>query len=92
MSDVEKAFHQIEISPEDRPMLRFLWFDDIYKERPNVAEYQFCRLVFGLTSSPAILSSVIQCHLESYKAKEPDIAMLLQDSFYVDDFVGGACD
>ena len=81
VSDVEKAFHQIEISPADRPMLRFLWFDDIYQEHPNIVEYQFCRLVFGLTPSPAILSSVIQRHLESYKVKEPYIASLLQDSF-----------
>ena len=54
-SDVEKAFHQIKIDPDDRRMLRFLWVDDITKEKPKIVHYQFCRLVFGLTPSPAIL-------------------------------------
>ena len=92
VADVEKAFHQIEINPSDRKMLRFLWFDDIYKEHPNIVEYQFCGLVFGLTPSPAILTSIIQRHLELYKAKESEVVSLLRDSFYVDDFVGGAFD
>ena len=93
MADVEKAFHQIQINPDDQRMLRFLWFDDIFKEQPKIVQYQFCRLVFGLTPSPAILSSLIQHHLEINKEKEPHIAPLLQDSlFYVNDFVGGATD
>ena len=87
VADVEKAFHQIEINPDDR---RMLWFDDIRKEHPDIVEYQFCRLVFGLTPSPAILNSVIQRHLESHKTKEPEVVALLQESFYVDDLVGGA--
>ena len=89
-ADVEKAFHQIEIHPDDRKMLRFLWFDDIFKEHPEIVQFQFCRLVFGLTPSPAILSSLIQHHLEKYEQKEPMVTALLQDSFYVDDFVGGS--
>ena len=28
-SDVEKAFHQIIINPEDRDMLRMLWFENV---------------------------------------------------------------
>lgn len=41
VADIEKAFRQIKISPDDHQMLRFLWFDDIYKENPNIVEYQF---------------------------------------------------
>ena len=48
--------------------------------------------MFGLTPSPAILSSLIQHHLELNKEKEPEITSLLQDSFDVDDFVGGSSD
>ena len=81
---LEKAFHQIQLNPE--------WFDDISKEQPEIVQYQFCRLVFVLTPSPAILSSLIQHHLELNKEKEPEITSLLQDSFYVDDFVGGSSD
>ncbi len=89
-ADVEKAFHQIEIHPDERKMLRFLWFDDTFKEHPEIVQFQFCRLVFGLTPSPAILLSLIQHHLEKYEQKELMVTALLQDSFYVDDFLGGS--
>ena len=42
--------------------------------------------------SPAILSSVIQHHLEQHKPSEPEAVSMLQDSFYVDDLVGSAMD
>ena len=48
-ADIEKAFHQILIENNDRDMLRSLWLDDISRNRPGVLQYQFCRLVFGLT-------------------------------------------
>ena len=32
VSDIEKAFHQVLISPSKRCMLRFLWFDDVKKD------------------------------------------------------------
>ena len=48
--------------------------------------------MFGLTSSPAILNAVIQKHLSRYKGSEPQVMQLLAESFYVDDFVGGAKD
>jgi len=62
-ADIEKVFHQIVIEPKDKDALRFLWFDDINKDRPEIVQNQFCRLVFGLTPSPAILNKTIQYHL-----------------------------
>ena len=56
VADVEKAFYQILIAPDDRKLLRFLWVDDVFKDNPTVKQYQFRRLPFGLTPSPAILS------------------------------------
>jgi hypothetical protein len=46
--------------------------------------------VFGLTPSPAVLASIIQHHLSRHKEREPEMVSLLNDSFYVDDFAGGA--
>ena len=71
-------------------MLRFLWFDNIQKECPNIIQYRFCRLVFGLTSSPAILSSVLMHHLTQRTDPNTPVNSLLAESLYVDDFVGGA--
>ena len=90
VADIEKAFHQIQVLPEDRRMLRFLWFDDVTKPFPKIQRYQFCRLVFGLTPSPAVLASIIEHHLNTYKEQEPKLVSLIKDSFYVDDFAGGA--
>ena len=54
----------------------------------NIIQNRFCRLVFGLNSSPAILNFVLRRRLiqgEGHKY----INFLLTESLYVDDFVGG---
>ena len=88
-ADIEKAFHQIIIEPKDRDALRFLWFSDINKDKPEIVRHQFCRLVFGLTPSPAILTETIQHHLTRYLLSEPHIVKQLAESFYVDDYTSG---
>ena len=90
MADVEKAFHQIVVSPKDRNMLRFLWFDDIGTQNPQIIQYRFCCLVFGLTPNPAILNETIHHHVTRYLLTEPVIAKILASGFYVDDFTSGA--
>lgn len=90
VADIEKAFHQIQIMPADGCMLRFLWFDDPKKGEPKIRKFPFCRLVFGLTPSPAILATIIQRHLSMHQEREPEMVSLLNDSFCVDDFAGGA--
>ena len=90
VADVEKAFHQILIAPDDRKMLRFLWFDDVFKDNPTIEQYQFRRLPFGLTPSPAILSTIIHHHLSPRDQKDGEVGSLLKESLYVDDFAGGA--
>ena len=89
VADIEKAFHQIQTNPEDRRMLRFLWFDDIEKDCSKIKQFQFRRLVFGLTPSPAILASTIKHHLSKYEEKEPGVTYLLSSSLDVDDLAGG---
>lgn len=90
ITDTERAFHQIQIAPNDKRMLKFLWLDDIEKGRSKVKQYQFRRLPFDLTPSPPILASTILYHLSKCKEKEPKIVSLLHDPFYVDDFTSGA--
>ena len=75
VADIEKASHQVLIAPEDRRMLQFLWFDDVNKDNPEIVKYQFCRLPFGLTSSPAILSLVLQHHFDKHQDQAPDICI-----------------
>ena len=78
------------INPNDRDMLRLLWVDDVNSREPQVIEYRFCRLVFGIIPSPAILQCVIKHHLSQYKNSHVEIVKLLSDTLYVDNFPGGA--
>lgn len=89
VADIEKAFHQIQINPNDRRMLRFLWFDDIEKDCPENKQFQFRKLVFGLTSSPAILTSTINHHAAKYEESEPAVTSLLSSNLDIDDLAGG---
>ena len=51
--DIEKAFLQIKIRPEDRDALRFHW---INIEKPDeVCTSRFTRALFGLWPSPFLL-------------------------------------
>ena len=66
-ADIEKAFLQISIQESDRDYLRFYWFDDITSDNPTIVQYRYCRLPFGLTSSPAILGATLHTHLRKYR-------------------------
>ena len=87
-ADIEKAFLMVGIKPEDRDMLRFLWFKGPLAEKPEIHEYRFNRLVFGLRPSPSILGETITHHLNLYKVK-PEMYELLRKSLYVDDLLTG---
>ena len=79
-ADIEKAFLMVGIKQEDRDMLRFLWYNDLFAAKPEIAEYRFNRLVFGLRPSPSILGATISHHLSLYKQSKPKMAELLEKS------------
>ena len=45
-ADIERAFLQIGVDEQDQDVLRFLWFDDLTKPRPEVQTLKFTRVVF----------------------------------------------
>ena len=91
VADVEKAFLQIGIRPQDRDGTRFLWLRDA--KRPdvvddNLATYRFCRVPFGLICSPFLLGETIKYHL---RHDGSSLAQTLVDNIYVDNiFIGAA--
>ena len=91
VADIEKAFHQIQINPNDRRMLRFLWFDDIEKDCPENKQFQFRKLVFGLTLSPAIITRTINHHPAKYEESERVVTSLLSSNLDIDDLARGVC-
>ena len=88
-ADIEKAFLMVGIKKEHRDMLRFLWFANPIDAQPEIVQYRFNRLVFGLRPSPSILGATIKHHLELYRRSEPELVELIEKSLYVDDLVSG---
>ncbi|GFX46562.1 integrase catalytic domain-containing protein [Trichonephila clavipes] len=60
LAHIRKAFLQISLYQQDRNFLRFLW----HSEEGELIHYRHCRVVFGVSSSPFLLGSTIQYHLE----------------------------
>ncbi|XP_055951657.1 uncharacterized protein LOC129987739 [Argiope bruennichi] len=91
IADIRKAFLQIGVSPTYRDYLRFLWIGN----DGQLKEYRHCRVVFGVTSSPFLLNSTIQLHLQTVLEKigtgessyPKDVIQKLAHSFYVDNCV-----
>ena len=83
VADIEKAFLMISICKKDRDMLMFLWLKNLEGEHSEVVKLRFCRLVFGVRSSPAILGAVIDHHLSTYETSKVETVKCLRDSLYV---------
>ncbi|GBN55059.1 hypothetical protein AVEN_204340-1 [Araneus ventricosus] len=60
ISDIEKAFLQITLAEKDRDAVRFLW-----TENDSLQVYRFNRVLFGVRSSPFLLSASIKTHLKN---------------------------
>jgi len=88
-SDIEKAFHQISVTPSERDYLRFLWFDDVFSEQPKIIRNRFARLIFGVSSSPFLLTGTMRKHLSTYNDIDPEFVRKVTDAFHVDDFTSG---
>ena len=90
IADIEKAFLMISVRPEDRNVLRFLWFDPNDPEK--IVIFRQTRVTFGLNASPFILTATIKNHLEKFVSKKRQTVEIIEDSLYVDDLCGGEFD
>lgn len=88
-ADIKKAFLMIGVEEGDRDALRFLWVNNVDDEEPAIRPLRFIQVVFGVCSSPLLLNSTIQHHLEWYQLSHPLLVKKLIESLYVDDVVTG---
>ena len=86
-SDIKQAFLNVEISEGHRNYLRHIWFD----EKAELLIYRFCRVVFGVNSSPFLLGGTIHVHLEKFleDLNLKEVVEKLEDDLYVDDCISG---
>ncbi|XP_035215924.1 uncharacterized protein LOC118189436 [Stegodyphus dumicola] len=85
--DIEKAFLQVSVHPEERNYLRFWWNNSDCKE---IKVMQHNRLVFGVKSRPFLLGSVLYYYFGKYLSDaryNQDYVKILLWSFHVDNLV-----
>ncbi|XP_073941069.1 uncharacterized protein [Choristoneura fumiferana] len=89
LADVEKAFLQVALQEEDRDVTRFLWVKDIGKalNDENLLCLRFCRVPFGIISSPFLLTATIRYHLSH---SNETLLKTIAERCYVDNLVTGA--
>jgi hypothetical protein len=84
--DIEKAFHQILLDPEDRNCVRFLWAENPFEEKATIIEYRFTVVTFGVICSPAHLALTIDIHLRKFPG---EFAKEIAKNAYVDNILAG---
>ena len=88
VSDIEKAFLQIGLQEDAKDVTRFFWLrnKNILEVENNIQAYRFCRVPFGIISSPFLLAATIDYHL---KNSDSYIANNIRDNMYVDNVITG---
>lgn len=80
--DIRAMFHQVQLLPEDQPLLRFVWRILQRERQPGV--YQWQVFPFGTISSPCFATFTLQKHVKDNATKNEDVLQSVEQSFYVD--------
>ena len=85
--DISKMYREVELTPSDRDLHRFLW-----RPSPELAvqTYRMTRVTFGVSASPYLAIRTLQRTAEDHGEEYPNVTHHVRESFYVDDFLGGA--
>ena len=95
IADIEKAFLQIKLHPKDKDFVRFIWFKDLNNlnidniQTAEQAIYRLCRVLFGVCSSPFLLTGTFIHHANTFLSIDPEFVHLFLKSLHVDDLCSG---
>lgn len=79
--DIEKMFFQFRVPPDQRDLLRFLWFND----NGQVSTFRMTVHLFGAVSSPSCAIYGLKRLAMDYGGKYPQAERFINKHFYVDD-------
>ena len=77
-ADIKQAFLQILVDKNDQEFFRFLWYDEVFSDDPNIIVYQFTRIIFDLISRPYLLNGTLKLHFTKLLFKD------LYGSFFIE--------
>lgn len=75
-NNIEKAYLQLNFDETDHAYIQLTYFEHldnsvINKYSAKSCSYRFCRVLFGVTSSPFLLSNTLIKHINSYNDIDP---------------------
>ncbi|XP_053389951.1 uncharacterized protein LOC128552902 [Mercenaria mercenaria] len=83
-TDIEKAFLNIGLHPDDRDVTRFFWLSDPNNPDSPLQIYRFKSVLFGATCSPFILNATVTKHLALHRCDDTE---RIQQGLYVDNIL-----
>ena len=86
-ADITKMYREVKLSPQDKDLHRFIW-----RASPSlpIQDYRMTRVTFGVSASPYLAVRTLQQTAEDHGEDYPKSTHHIKNSFYVDDFLGGA--
>ena len=90
LADSKQAFLNVQISKEHRDFLLFLLYENVNLESDaKLIVYRFFKGVFGVTSSPFLLTGTTRRHLSKYLFCNQQFFEKLLEDLYIDDVISG---
>ncbi|GFT90436.1 integrase catalytic domain-containing protein [Nephila pilipes] len=87
--DIKQAFLNVELDDSDKNVTKFFCTDNPESFSESIEVLRFNRVLFGINSSPFLLTATIKYHLKKYSSLFPQTHELLNKFVYVDDVLGG---
>ena len=87
VSDVKSVFHQVKVDPQDKNVLKFLWWSDGDFTKASQV-YRMTVHQFGAKSSPTCAAFALRYASEMQSENfSQEAVQAVQKNFYVDDFL-----
>lgn len=82
-ADIEGMFNQVHVEPQQRDLLRFLWYSNGDLDS-SVETFRMKTHIFGAVSSPSVCNFALKRCAE-FDDVSTEVASAIRSSFYVDD-------
>ena len=86
-ADISKMYREVKLCTADKDLHRFVWRED---PASPLKDYRMKRVTFGVSASPFLAVRTLHQTADDHGEDYPKATQHIKESFYVDDFLGGA--